>query len=154
MSEKKHNPGFKLTPAEAAAKMVSKVAAAPGVWAEGIELTKVDIIERARSDEAEKNFAAAMQKVIAEKSRQKGLAEITTAELKRIVREKSGNWAAGVAAKEEKIKRRVAAAIAVTYEVAEEVGKMPRGLPGSAERKNRMIKYFDLRVEAKKTRGT
>jgi len=134
--------------------MISAVAANPGAWAEGVELTKLDVMALAASDEAEANFKAAMQKVLTEKLRQLGLREVSTAEWKRIVSEKSGAWSAGVSAKEEKIKRKIADAIAVTYDVAEEVRKMPKGLPGSGERKARMIKYFDLRVAAKKERGT
>ena len=158
MSERKSyrtpNPGFKYEPEEAARKMIERVRANPGAWNEGIQRTPVDIIARAASDEAEENFKQAMLQVINAKLRQLGLRELTTEEFKRICNAKSGNWSSGIAAKEDKIIRAVSAAIAVTYDVAEQVRKMPKGLPGSDQNKQRMIAYFEKRVEAKKSRGT
>lgn len=147
------NP-FPITAADAAKKMVDKVSEDPGAWAEGVALTRVDVMERASSDEAEANFKVAMMEVLNNKLRQAGLAEVTTAEWKRIVEAKSANWGAGVDAKKDKIVSKVADAIAVTYDVAEDVRGLPKGLPGSAANKKRMTEYFDGRVEAKKTRGT
>jgi len=158
MSERKSyrspNPGFKYEPEEAARKMIDAISANPGAWAEGIERTPIDVIARAASDEAEENFKAAMLRVINEKLRAAGLKEITTEEWKRICSAKSGAWSSGVNAKRDKILRKVAEAIRVTYDVAEEVRRLPRGLPGSDQNKQRMIAYFEKRVEAKKSRGT
>jgi len=108
----------------------------------------------AASDQAEANFKAAMLQVLNAKLRQAGLREISTAEWKRLISEKSMAWSTGVAAKADKIRRKVADAIRVTYDVAAEVHKLPKGLPGSDENKQRMIQYFERRVEAKKTTGT
>ncbi|MBA7578133.1 hypothetical protein ES708_19989 [subsurface metagenome] len=147
------NP-FPITARDAATKMTEKVAEDPGAWAEGVALTRVDVMERARSDEAEANFKTAMMAVLNDKLRQAGLAEVTTTEWKRLVEAKSGSWASGVDAKKDKIIAKVADAIAVTYEVAEEVRGMAKGLPGSPASKARMVKYFDGRVAAKKAKGT
>lgn len=147
------NP-FPITARDAAGKMVDKVAEDPGAWSEGVALTRVDVMARAASDEAEANFKTAMMEVLNSKLRQAGLAEVDTAEWKRLVAAKSGSWAEGVSAKKAKIIAKVADAIAVTYEVAEDVRGLPKGLPGSAQSKNRMVKYFDGRVAAKKSKGT
>jgi len=158
MSEKKSyrtpNPGFKYEPEEAARKMIERISANPGAWAEGIDRTPIDVIARAASDEAEENFKQAMLQVINAKLRQAGLRELTTEEWKRIVSEKSGAWSSGVLAKRDKIIRKVTDAIRVTYDVAEEVRRLPKGLPGSDLNKQRMIQYFEKRVAAKKSRGT
>ena len=153
-SGKRHNPGFKYTSAEAAQKMIDNVSAAPDAWNDGIQRSAIDIIAAASTDDAEANFKAAMLKVLNAKLRQAGLRELTTAELKRICSEKSGNWSSGVSAKESKVKSKVAAAIEATYDVADEVRKMKKGLPGSADRKARMTAYFDKRVAKKKATGT
>jgi len=147
------NP-FPITAREAATKMVAKVSEDPGAWSEGVALTKVDVMGRASSDEAEANFKAAMMEVLNAKLRQAGLKEVSTAEWKRISGAKSGSWGEGVAAKSEKIVAKVADAVAVTYEVAEEVRGMAKGLPGSSASKARMVGYFDKRVAAKKAKGT
>ena len=147
------NP-FPITAADAAKKMVDKVSEDPGAWAEGVALTRVDVMERAKSDEAEANFKVAMMEVLNAKLRQAGLEEVTTAEWKRIVEAKSGSWGEGVAAKADKVIKKVGEAIAVTYDVAEEVRGMKKGLPGSTLNKARMTSYFDKRVAAKKARGT
>jgi len=157
MSEKKpvrHNPGFAYTPEEAVERMLARISAAPGAWNEGVQATKKDVMALAASDEAEANFKAAMLAVLNAKLRQLGLREISTEEWKRIISEKSMAWSTGVAAKADKIRRKVTAAIRVTYDVATEVQKLPRGLPGSDENKQRMIQYFERRVKAKKTTGT
>lgn len=147
------NP-FSLTAREAAEKMVAKVSADPGAWSEGVALTKLDVMGRAASDEAEANFKAAMLEVLNAKLRQAGLKGITTDEWKRISALKSGAWGEGVAAKKDRIVKAVGEACAVTYDVAEEVRKTAKGLPGSAANKARMTLYFDKRVAAKKARGT
>lgn len=147
------NP-FPITAADAAKKMVEKVGEDPGAWAEGVALTRVDVMERASSDEAEANFKAAMMEVLNAKLRQAGLKEVSTAEWKRLVEAKSGSWSSGVDAKRDKIIKKVGEAIAVTYDVAEDVRGLAKGLPGSAANKKRMTEYFDRRVAAKKTRGT
>jgi len=108
----------------------------------------------ASSDDAEANFKAAMMKVLNDKLRQAGLKEISTAEWKRLVDAKSDTWGGGVSAKRDKIIGAVAEAVAVTYEVAEEVRGLKKGLPGSAENKKRMTEYFDKRVAAKRAKGT
>ena len=148
------NPGFKYEPEEAARKMIDQVTRNPGAWSEGISRTPIDVIARAASDEAEENFKQAMLEVINKKLRAAGLKELTTEEWKRICSAKSGAWSSGVSAKRDKILRKVAEAIRVTYDVAEEVRKLPKGLPGSDQNKARMIQYFEKRVAAKKTRGT
>ena len=147
------NP-FKYTAREAAEKMVSEIEADPGAWGDGCARTALDVMGLAKSDTAEANFKTAMMAVLNEKLRQAGLADITTAEWKRIVSEKSDNWGTGVTAKREKILRLVAEAVSVTYEVAEAVRGLPKGLPGSAANKKRMTEYFDKRVAAKKAKGT
>ena len=147
------NP-FPITAREAASKMVAKVSEDPGAWGDGVALTKVDVMGRASSDEAEANFKAAMMEVLNAKLRQAGLKEVSTSEWKRLVAAKSGSWGEGVAAKSEKIVAKVADAVAVTYEVAEEVRGMAKGLPGSSQSKARMVGYFDKRVAAKKSKGT
>lgn len=152
--DKVYDNPFPITAREAASKMVTRVSEDPGAWSDGVALTKVDVMGRASSDEAEANFKAAMQEVLNAKLRQEGLKEVSTAEWKRLVEAKSGSWGEGVDAKKEKIVAKVADAIAVTYEVAEEVRGLPKGLPGSAQSKTRMIKYFDGRVKAKKDKGT
>ena len=148
------NPGFKYEPEEAARKMIDQVTRNPGAWADGITRTPIDVIARAASDEAEENFKQAMLEVINKKLRAAGLKELTTEEWKRICSAKSGAWSSGVNAKRDKILRKVAEAIRVTYDVAEEVRKLPKGLPGSDQNKARMIAYFEKRVAAKRTRGT
>lgn len=152
MSER-HNPGFKYTSREAAEKMMDEVEADPGAWADGVERTGLDVMGLAASDDAEANFKAAMLKVVNEKLRQAGLKEVTTAEWKRLCGEKSGNWGGGMSAKRDAIITAVSESIEVTYDVADDVRKMKKGLPGSAENKARMVKYFDGRVAAKKARG-
>lgn len=146
------NP-MKYTAREAAEKMIAEIEADPTAWADGIARTSLDVMALASSDQAETNFKAAMMKVLNAKLRQAGLKEISTAEWKRIVQEKSGSWGAGVAAKRDKIIQAVAESISVTYEVAEEVRAMTKGIAGSAENKARMTSYFDKRVAAKKARG-
>lgn len=147
------NP-FPITAADAAKKMVEKVGEDPGAWADGVELTRVDVMGRASSDEAEANFKTAMMEVLNDKLRQAGLKEVSTTEWKRLVAAKSGSWSEGVDAKKEKIIKKVGEAIAVTYDVAEDVRGLAKGLPGSAANKKRMTEYFDKRVAAKKARGT
>jgi len=153
----KGNPSpeeFPYTPTEAVDKMITAITTRTGAWNEGVQRTKLDVMAIAASDAAEDNFAAAMAKVIAEKLRAAGLKEVSTAEWKRIIAEKSAAWAAGVRAKEAKIRRKVAAAIDVTYEAATAARALPKGLPGSDENKARMIKYFEERVRLKAERGT
>lgn len=152
--DKVYDNPFPITARDAASKMVDKVSEDPGAWAEGVALTRVDVMERASSDEAEANFKAAMMEVLNNKLRQAGLKEVDTAEWKRLVEAKSGSWAEGVDAKKTKIIAKVADAIAVTYEVAEDVRGLPKGLPGSSASKKRMTEYFDKRVAAKKAKGT
>jgi len=144
----------KYSAREAAEKMVDAVSANPGAWAEGVSRTDIDVIARAASEEAEANFKAAMLKVLNEKLRAAGLKAITTEEWKRLCAAKSGSWSSGVSAKRDKVVEKVAAAIAVTYDVAAEVNKLPKGLPGSDQRKQRMIAYFEKRVAAKRSKGT
>ena len=150
----KHYPNpMKYTAREAAEKMLTEIEADPGAWADGVARTGLDVMGLASSAQAETNFKAAMMKVLNAKLRQAGLKEISTAEWKRIVSEKSGSWSAGVGAKRDKIIQAVAESISVTYEVAEEVRGMKKGIAGSAENKARMTSYFDKRVAAKKARG-
>lgn len=149
-----YNNPFKMTAREAAEKMVSEIEADPGAWADGCARTGLDVMALAKSDTAEANFKVAMMAVLNEKLRQAGLADITTAEWKRIIEAKSGSWGEGVSAKRDKVLAAVAEAVAVTYDVAEEVRKLKKGLPGSADNKKRMVEYFDKRVAAKKARGT
>jgi len=146
------NP-FKYTARESAEKMVSEIEGDPGAWAEGVGRTGLDVMSLAASDDAEANFKAAMMQVLNAKLRQAGLKEVSTAEWKRICEEKSGAWASGVGAKRDKVIQKVAESIAVTYEVAEEVRGMKKGIAGSGENKTRMTSYFDKRVAAKKARG-
>lgn len=146
------NP-FKYTARESAEKMLAEIEADPGAWADGVARTGLDVMALASSDDAEANFKAAMMKVLNAKLRQAGLKEISTAEWKRIVSEKAGSWGAGVSAKRDKILQAVAESIAVTYEVAEAVRGMKKGIAGSTESKARMVAYFDGRVKAKKDRG-
>ena len=149
-----HNPGFKYTSAEAAKKMIDEISKDPGAWADGAARTPVDVIAAASSDVAEKNFAAAMSAVIAQKLRQAGLKKVTTADWKRIIASLSGSWSSGVSADADKIMAAVANAVEQTYAAADEARKMPKGLPGSGENKARMTKYFDSRVARKKASGT
>lgn len=146
------NP-FPFTAREAAERMVSEIEGDPGAWAAGVERTGIDVMSRAASDQAEANFKAAMMQVLNSKLRQAGLKEVSTAEWKRLVSEKSGNWGSGVSAKRDKVITKVAESIAVTYDVAEEVRGMKKGISGSTENKARMTSYFDKRVAAKKSRG-
>jgi len=152
IDHKYENP-FAFTAREAAERMVSEIEGDPGAWAEGVARTGYDVMTLAASDQAEANFKATMMQVLNQKLRQAGLKEISTAEWKRLVQEKSGNWGAGVSAKRDKIITKVAESIAVTYDVAEEVRGMTKGIAGSAQNKARMTTYFDKRVAAKKARG-
>ena len=146
------NP-FKYTARESAEKMLTEIEGDPTAWADGVARTGLDVMALASSDSAEANFKAAMMKVLNAKLRQAGLKEISTAEWKRIVSEKAGSWASGVSAKRDKILQAVAESISVTYEVAEEVRAMKKGIAGSTENKARMTSYFDKRVAKKKERG-
>ena len=152
IDHKYENP-FPFTAREAAERMVSEIEADPGAWAAGVERTGYDVMGLAASDQAEANFKAAMMKVLNAKLRQAGLKEVSTAEWKRLVSEKSGNWGSGVSAKRDKVITKVAESIAVTYDVSEDVRGMKKGIAGSAENKARMTAYFDKRVAAKKSRG-
>jgi len=133
--DREYDNPFNLTAREAAEKMVAEITGDPGAWSAGCKLSKLDVMGLASSDEAEANFKAAMLEVLNAKLRQAGLKTVTTDEWKRLIEAKSGSWGEGVSAKSEKILKAVAEAVSVTYDVAEEVRKMAKGLPGSAQSK-------------------
>jgi len=74
------------TLAEARANFEASIAYIPDRYAKGVD--KADWATPAKSDQAEKNFADAMSKAMANKSRQKGVAEVTNEEWRKAANDK------------------------------------------------------------------
>lgn len=151
--KKKHNPGNPGAAEAAVDRLLETVRTLPGRYNDGCQETTKDVIGLGSSAEAEAAWKAAVIAAAEKMMRSKGLKDFgSTSDWKDAVKAKSDRWSSGVAAAEEKIKRKFAVIIPETLEAAGAARDMPKGPKGSGANKSRMIKYFDERVRLAEAR--
>ena len=149
----KSNPGNPGQVELAVSRLLETVSSLPGRWNEGCQATTKDVIALGSSKEAEDAWKAAVLKAAEAMLRAKGLRAFgTTSDWKGEVGKKSDRHSSGVAAAEEKIRKKFAVIIPETMAAAEAARKLPKGPRGSGTNKARMLKYFDERVRLAEAR--